>query len=675
MPSHDLCPRPLAALIAVSLASLAGCGGGSSPASAPPDDSPTGTPSLEVPVGVPTPPPDDVVPADPVTPATPVEPGELIAYTGSGPLPPLPEPPLTPAPDADDEPVPETDPVSTAQAFFVVADPHGKLVDEGAPQLTDEDFDAGLPAATLRLPVSRSVEGNTVPYFEGLSNRSVEAGAELTIVLDPEDPDGGHPGMFPENLPEGARYVDNFDGTRSLIWRPLQPDVGITEFTIVAVDATEPEYRSAQRVLIRVTMPDDPSSIRNLPPGINQVRPSVARVGDPVVVKLKGTDPNGTIPTLTVPNAPAGATFVPHRSEPGMSVLRFVPDTAGTVSLRVVATDADDASLTLEKVFTIDVLEASELTLPGARLRELARAHDLLMGFAAVSGFHENPDGALYADIAGAEYDLVTSENQLKLDTLVPLPGVYRWAAADNLVSWARTERVGIHGHTLVWHRQLPGWLWRSDPAMREGHMRELIDRVMRRYAGDVALWDVVNESFEDDGRYRESVWYEGMGERYIDIAFRQARQSDPSAQLIYNDYDVAWAGPKADAMFEMLQGLTERGVPLDGVGFQVHVFADFDAFDEVRANFRRAAALGLDVYITELDVSIGDGQSEDDQAAVYDELLTICLESAACRAFQTWGFTDRYSWRRDYRPLPLDERYGAKPAYLAMQQRLRTGP
>ena len=301
-------------------------------------------------------------------------------------------------------------------------------------------------------------------------------------------------------------------------------------------------------------------------------------------------------------------------------------------------------------------------------MRQLAQQHDTQIGYAALQGFYQQPDGALYGDLAAAEFDLVTTENSLKSDLVNPVPGVYRWAATDNLVAWARANNMDVHGHTLVWYTQLPGWIQRSDVASREGHMREYIDRVMRRYAGDIALWDVVNESFEDDGRLRNSVWYQAMGERYIDIAFRQARQSDPLATLIYNDYDVAWFGPKADAMFTMLQGLRDRGVPIDGVGFQMHVYAAFDAFEELRANIRRAESMGLDVYITEFDVSMVDDNTEEQQAAVYAEVLSICLEEAACRAVQTWGFTDQYSWRRDFTPLILDTSYQPKPAYFALQ-------
>lgn len=201
--------------------------------------------------------------------------------------------------------------------------------------------------------------------------------------------------------------------------------------------------------------------------------------------------------------------------------------------------------------------------------------------------------------------------------------------------------------------------------------MREYIDRVMTRYRDDIPLWDVVNESLEPNGTLRRSVWYEGMGADYIDIAFRQARQSAPDATLIYNDYDVAFAGPKSDGLLVLMQELKDAGTPLDGVGFQLHVYADFDKVDEVAATFQKIADMDLDIYVTELDISIGEGQTERQQADLYEQLLSVCLDQPRCKAFQTWGFTDMYSWRRELNPLMFDERYQIKPAYLALQQRL----
>jgi len=586
-------------------------------------------------------------------------------------LAPLPQPPLTSAPNAADEPIPVSGPVSTVTEFFLVRDPGPPLPEDTTGQLTDEDFNAGPIPVVITTPAGVNADVNRPPYFEGLENQTVFAGSTLDLVLRPRDPDGGIPGMFPESLPEGAQYIDNFDGTRTLRWRPLQPDVGIRSFTITAVDAAEPQYRVRHTILIKVVMPSDPSGIVNLAPGINEVRPHTVRVNDPVVIEIKVTDPNGTIPRLEVLNQPAGATLIPHPSEPNFSVLRFVPRTPGTITVTAVAHDALNEDSTARKDIQVNVRPGADFERDGPSLRDLATPRNFRLGYASLKDFYYRPDGAVYAFTAANEFNFVTSENSLKWSFINPLPGRYRWASADNLVSFARTKGMEVHGHTLVWHRQLPNWVKFSPVETRETHMREFIDRVLTRYADRVPVWDVVNEALEDDGTFRNSTWYEAMGERYIETAFRQARASAPNARLLYNEYDVAWNGPKSTAMFNMLQTLKDRGTPLTGVGFQMHIFAAFDAFDEVEANFQKAADMDLDIYITELDVSITDGATEQQQAEVYRRVLDICLRQPRCKGMQTWGFTDQYSWRRDFKPLLLDNEYQIKPAYSALLDRL----
>jgi len=395
------------------------------------------------------------------------------------------------------------------------------------------------------------------------------------------------------------------------------------------------------------------------------------QVNDPVVAYIKVTDPNGTIPELQILNPPPGATISAHPFEEAITILHFVPDTPGEVTLELLAIDSEDPMLSTTQNVTIEVLQESDFERPGARLRELASTKDLLFGYAALNSFYERPDGGIYTRIAGEEFNIVSTENSMKFNTLNPVPGDYRWAATDNLVRLAKIQRQTVHAHTLVWYYQVPDWVKRSEPANRELIMREYIDRVMTRYRDDIPLWDVVNESLEPNGTLRRSVWYEGMGADYIDIAFRQARQSAPDATLIYNDYDVAFAGPKSDGLLVLMQELKDAGTPLDGVGFQLHVYADFDKVDEVAATFQKIADMDLDIYVTELDISIGEGQTERQQADLYEQLLSVCLDQPRCKAFQTWGFTDMYSWRRELNPLMFDERYQIKPAYLALQQRL----
>lgn len=605
--------------------------------------------------------------------------GSSIGYTGTNAgldippnriLAPLPEPPLTPAPTASSEPVVAEPFISTPSDYIVVRDQEAIPIDT-ADELTDADFEQGLLPAVISVPTGLDTSGNEPPYFVDIDNAEVFAGQDLAVLFDPDDADGGLPGMFPHSLPEGVSFNDNFDGTKTLRWRPLEPDIGVHEVTITATDPEVPLYRSSQTIRIRVNLPSDLSTIRNLPPAIDRIKEHTVRVNDPVVAYIKVTDPNGTIPELEILNPPAGYTLTPHYLEEAISILHFIPDAPGTISLDLRAIDAVDPSLTGSQTVTFQVLPASDFIRPGARLRELADARDMLVGYAVLQSYYERPDGAIYADIAGEEFNIVSTENSMKFDFINPLPGKFRWAATDNMVEQAKVHDQMIHGHTLVWYTALPPWVWRSRLEDRELIMREFIDRVMNRYADDIPLWDVVNEALEDDGTLRRSVWFQGMGASYIDTAFRQARQSAPDATLIYNDYDIAFEGPKSDGMLALVQQLKDAGTPLDGVGFQLHVFADFDKVDEVRETFQKVADMDLDIYVTELDISIGEAQTLTQQAELYEQLLSACLEQPRCKAFQTWGFTDMYTWRPGLRPLLLDESYQIKPAYSALQQRL----
>ena len=611
------------------------------------------------------------IPNDPASPSPGTPPshtGELIPPNAT--LLPLPQPPVTPPPDAESEPVLAEPRTTTITQFAALRDVARDLSDPDN-TISDAEFEQGPLPAIITVPDEVDPELNTPPFFPNIANVEVFAGDLLEVVFAPEDAEGELPGMFPSRRPEGSSFDDNFDGTKTLRWRPLESDVGIHEFTITATDPENGQYRTTRTIRIRVNLPSDTSGIENVRPSIDGIRRHVARVNDPVTLYIKVTDRNDTLPKLLINNPPQGTTVTPHPFEDAISIVHFVPATAGVLQLDLQAVDEVDPTLIYDTSISIEVMPESDFLRPGTRLRDLATARDLLFGYAALQSFYERPDGALYADMAGEEFNIVSTENSLKIDFINPLPGKYRWAATDNLVALAKAQDQVVHGHTLVWHRQLPAWIWRSELADREMIMREFIDRVMRRYGTDIPLWDVVNESLEEDGSLRRSVWYQGMGASYIDIAFRQARESVPQATLIYNDYDIAFAGPKSDGMLSLMQQLKDAGTPVDGVGFQLHVFADFDKFDEVRETFQKIADMDLDIYVTELDVSLGEGMTEAQQAKVYEELLSACLDQPRCKAFQIWGFTDMYSWRRNLKPLILDERYQIKPAYLSLQQRL----
>jgi len=594
------------------------------------------------------------------------------ASNNAEPLTPLAQSTLTEAPGPDDEPLLITRPVSSISNYPIVEDPARIIKPVSRFALTVDDFNAGTPAPIITAPEGFDTSTNAAPYFEGISNREVFAGQTLEVLYRPLDDDGGLPGMFPNELPESAQFVDNRDGTKTLRWVPLQGDIGVSSFTVTAVDSEAPLYRSEQTILLNILEPDDPSSIPNFPPVVNQVLPHTVRVGDSVVFELKGSDRNSTLPNVEILSSPPGSIVTPHYIDDDITVLQFVPTEPGLINIDVVARDADDPSLTGSRTVSVTVEAREEFVLPGQRLRDLAGARNFLIGFASLQGFYHRPDGQLYSDLAGAEFNIVSTENAMKWDFINPEPGTYRWADADNTVAFAQHHNQVVHGHPMVWHRQLPLWVRESDPEELETHMREFIDRLATRYADDVAIWDVVNEPISDEGGFRDSIWMNAMGEDYIDIAFRQAKESDPDGILLLNEYDIAWDTPKTETLFPLLESLQARGTPIDGVGFQMHISSEFNDYDEVIRNFQRVADMGLDIYITELDVAIWNNNTGyDQQADVYERVLDICLNQPACKALQLWGFTDQYSWRRPQTPLMLDATYKAKPAYLALQRRL----
>lgn len=578
----------------------------------------------------------------------------------------------TPPPGPDDTPIVEQAIFNNAVGFPVVREPGPRLsTTDEAIEITEADFMRGLPTAVIQVPDGLDTATNQAPFFEGLENIEVVAGQILEVVFKPRDAEGELPGMFPEKLPQGGTFDDNFDGSKTFRFQPLQNDVGFLKFTVTALDPVNPQYRTSQSVLIKITLPTDLSTIPNVAPMLDDVIAHTVRVNDPVVFELKGIDLNGTVPRLEVPNLPVGGSLVQDPRFDEIYVLKFTPDTIGVFSIDILARDSVDPALTSTTAISVTVLSELGFQREGEPLRSLAQNRDVQIGFAALQSFYHRPDGAIYAATAAREYDIVTPENSMKMDYLNPAPGRYQFAATDNLVAFAKLHDMTIHAHPLVWYRQLPAWILNSAVATRETHMTDYIDRVMGRYAQDMSIWDVVNEPMADNGTLRDSIWLESMGAEYIDKALLKARSMSADATLLINEFDIGFAGAKFSGLMQLVDELQVRDVPLDGVGFQLHLFSSFNQFDDLRANFAEVAARDIDIYITELDVSLTEGATTARQAEVYAQVVAICLEQARCKAIQTWGLTDQYSFRSIFDPLLFDRAYQAKPAYGAVQNRL----
>ena len=132
------------------------------------------------------------------------------------------------------------------------------------------------------------------------------------------------------------------------------------------------------------------------------------------------------------------------------------------------------------------------------------------------------------------------------------------------------------------------------------------ITNVAGYYAGKCYAWDVVNEALEDDGSWRNSLFYKVLGEEYIELAFRTAAEVDPHAKLYYNDYNLEWPSKKTEAVKTLVKKLRAKGVKIDGVGLQAHLTAEGDkTLDQHVEAIQGFADLGVDVALTELDIRL----------------------------------------------------------------------
>ncbi|MCR5519275.1 MAG: endo-1,4-beta-xylanase [Bacteroidales bacterium] len=225
---------------------------------------------------------------------------------------------------------------------------------------------------------------------------------------------------------------------------------------------------------------------------------------------------------------------------------------------------------------------------------------------AQISGEDIKGDSVLVRHFAAIE-----PENCLKSGEIMPVFGQYDWILADKYVEFGEKYGLDVYGHCLIWHSQCtPDFCYDQDgnlisPELLKERMKQHISTLMGRYKGHIKGWDVVNEAIMEDGSYRNSPFYQILGEEFIPWAFQCAYEADPECELYYNDYAMHEPA-KLDAVIKMANQIKERGIRIDAIGFQGHLGMDYPDLELYEKHIRRVKdETGLDVCITELDMSI----------------------------------------------------------------------
>ena len=289
-----------------------------------------------------------------------------------------------------------------------------------------------------------------------------------------------------------------------------------------------------------------------------------------------------------------------------------------------------------------------------------------------------------YLAVVAKEYNSLTPETAMKIATIHPSQNGYNWVDADWLVDFAARNNKRVHGHTLIWHQSLPAWVtgFQGDSTAWENLVKTHIQTIVSHFKGKVTSWDVVNEAFEDDGTLRKSIWWQKLGPDYIARCFQYAHEADPGTLLFYNDYGHEYSVAKRTAIINMVNDLKNRGIPIHGIGLQMHTRYNMTQAN-LAAAINSAAQTGLKVHIAELDIAVNPNNDPNlvftpalsaQQAQQYT--FIVHTYNAIPRAQQfgitTWNVSDADSWipptyKRPDWPLPFDSNYKRKPAYWGM--------
>jgi endo-1,4-beta-xylanase len=300
-----------------------------------------------------------------------------------------------------------------------------------------------------------------------------------------------------------------------------------------------------------------------------------------------------------------------------------------------------------------------------------------------------------YQGVVVTEYNSVTTGNDLKFNAIEPQQGVFDYAAGDYIIAFAQQNHMRVHAHNLIWNQALPDWVlnFQGDSAAWENIFKTHIQSEVAHYKGEVASWDVVNEAIRDDnGALRDldvtpgdgtgSIWYQHLGPGYVARAFQYAHAADPDALLFYNDSGDEWPGSlKLDSILALVTRLQAQGVPINGIGMEMHIDIVNTVNADITSAMQRLAATGLKIHVSELDIAVNPNNNPNMvytnsiqavQAAKYQfvaQTYRATVPAAQQYGITTWDVGDADSWipvfyiRKDW-PLPFDSVYKKKQAY-----------
>ena len=297
----------------------------------------------------------------------------------------------------------------------------------------------------------------------------------------------------------------------------------------------------------------------------------------------------------------------------------------------------------------------------------------------AVDGKNDDPK---YAEIVTSQFNFCITDGEL-IDPDFWKENGFNFKEADKVINFAKKNNLPVQVHHLLYPSREPQWLLEEKNHLSREQAIEILKNhiklIVNRYKDDtVTTYTVVNEALDWDHLY--GFWQETIGSDYIDIAFRTAHEVDPEAILLYSDSNEGKNGAIDDhenAVYNLVKKLKDDGVPINGIAMELHIDAS-KPFNKqgLEKNMLRYKNLGLEVYVTELDVAINklgipDTEKQKIKAQIYREVLAALIETGAGNSLGIFGVNPNYSWKPESDPLIYDKNNNPNLAYYSLLQYL----
>jgi len=362
------------------------------------------------------------------------------------------------------------------------------------------------------------------------------------------------------------------------------------------------------------------------------------------------------------------------------------PPTAGTITLET--TDAQTGTQAAKVIVTTPGTNAYSIQIVSDnfsvtnnavyKLKFWAKAASNAQSLRAVAqgtSYYAQQDQALTTTWIPYTFSFTPTENSISVKFHFPNAGIF---LIDNL-SVALSSTV-------------------PDPVLVDNALHNWITSMVDRYKGKLTGWDVANEAVVDGtGELRTSsnspatsdnfYWADYLGRGYIANAFRWANAADPSAKLFINDYNLESDSRKLDSVIKLINELKTAGVPIHGVGLQMHISINTNN-NGIDNAFQKLAATGLLIHVSEMDVRINPSNSPgfsatstllDMQAQKYKYVAQSYFQNVpAVQRFgiTVWNLTDADSWivlsgKEDF-PTLFNSNYQKKAAFSGLLQELK---